>query len=461
MAEKHNIEYKESWSTKWLEWVCGFANAQGGIMYVGMDNNGNLVDIKNSHKLMEDIPNQIKSTMGIIPNVLLHNEDGKEYIEIDVQSYPVAISYKGKYFKRSGASNHRLTGSELESFMLQRRGLNWEASPMPDFKIDDIDDTAVEFFKKKAREKGRLDEEALSETKKNLMDKLQLIRDGYLTHAAALLFSDNPDKWFLGAYIKIGFFETDADLIYHDEIHGSLLQQVDKAMDLIYTKYLKAKITYTRTTRRERFPFPDAAVKEALLNALIHKQYESEIPIQVSVYDDRMYIANIGRLPETWTVDNLLGKHASKPYNPSIANVFYYAGFIESWGRGVEKIFTACKEDDIPEPEYTVHPGDIMIKFTAPEERVIRRVKESENVSGTNLGTDGTNLGTNGTKSQSLILNALINSPNATYDELSVQLKIPRRTIAREMKSLQDNGVIKRNGTNRNGYWEITNRDYK
>lgn len=89
--------------------------------------------------------------------------------------------------------------------------------------------------------------------------------------------------------------------------------------------------------RIERYFVPDAALREALLNALCHKQYESGVPIQISVYEDKLYIANCGRLPDNWTADSLMSKHASRPYNTAIANVYYLAGFIESWGRGIEK----------------------------------------------------------------------------------------------------------------------------
>lgn len=89
--------------------------------------------------------------------------------------------------------------------------------------------------------------------------------------------------------------------------------------------------------RRERYFVPEEALRETLLNSLCHSQYNYGVPIQISVYADKMYIANCGQLPDNWTVKNLMGKHASRPYNPNIANVFYLAGFIESWGRGIEK----------------------------------------------------------------------------------------------------------------------------
>lgn len=223
----------------------------------------------------------------------------------------------------------------------------------------------------RAAKKGRIDQSVLDEPKEELMEKLHLINGDYLTNAAMLLFSKDPEQWQLGAYVKIGYFESDADLLYQDEIHGSILEQIDKIVELVYLKYMRAKITYEGMQRIERYFVPEEALREALLNALCHKQYQSGVPIQISVYEDKLYIANCGCLPENWTLENLMRKHASSPYNPNIAHVFYLAGFIESWGRGVEKICAACRKDGVPQPVYTVNPGDIMIQFTAPEERVV------------------------------------------------------------------------------------------
>lgn len=119
---------------------------------------------------------------------------------------------------------------------------------------------------------------------------------------------------------------------YQDEIHGSILEQVDKALEVIYLKYMRAKIRYEGVQRIERYFVPEDALREALLNAICHKQYQSGIPIQISVYEDRLYVANVGSLPENWTIESLMAKHSSVPYNPNIASVFYLAGFIESWG---------------------------------------------------------------------------------------------------------------------------------
>ena len=372
VLENQNIEWKSAWKDEYLAWICGFANAQGGKLYIGVDDNGNPVGLKDSRRLLADLPNKINNAMGITVNINLWGVD-KEYIEIDVPSHPVAISCKGSFYYRSGATNQLLRGAALEAFILRRRGVHWDSSPLPNVAITDIDETVVRDFCTRAIKKGRLDESASSEPVENIIEKLRMRNGEYLTNAALLVFGKGLERLFTGAYIKIGFFETDADLIYQDVIAGPLFSQADKTLDLVYLKYLKAKISYKGVQRIERYPFPEAALREALLNAIVHKDYSSGVPIQVSVYDDKIYIANNCRLPESWTEQYLLGKHPSQPFNPSIAHVFYLAGFIESWGRGIEKICHACDQDEIPRPEYTVHSTNIMVKFTAPEDRIIQR----------------------------------------------------------------------------------------
>lgn len=224
MPEKQNIEWKSKWKDDYLEWICGFANAQGGKIYIGCNDDGEPVGLNNTRKLLEDIPNKIRNAMSIVVDVNLLEQDGNEYIEIVVPPYPVAISCKGVYYYRSGSTMQTLSGPELESFILRKRGASWDTMPLPGFTIDDIDDGLVEKFKALAAKKGRIDRSVLDETKADLMEKLRLTNAGYYTNAAMLLFSKDPDKWQLGAFTKIGFFETDADLRYQDEIHGSILE---------------------------------------------------------------------------------------------------------------------------------------------------------------------------------------------------------------------------------------------
>lgn len=194
MSEKQNVEWKSAWKDDYLAWICGFANAQGGNLLIGVDDEGKPVGLHNPHKLMEDLPNKIRDAMGVIVNINLYQRENKEYIEIEVPAYPVAISCKGSYYYRSGSTNQKLSGPELENFILRRRGVNWESSPMLQLTLNDIDDTIIKYFKEKALEKGRLEKEVLDENKEHFIDKLYLKNGNYLTNAAALLFAKSPER---------------------------------------------------------------------------------------------------------------------------------------------------------------------------------------------------------------------------------------------------------------------------
>lgn len=146
-----------------------------------------------------------------------------------------------------------------------------------------------------------------------------------------------------------------------------------------------------------------------------------------------------------WTLENLMRKHASSPYNPNIAHVFYLAGFIESWGRGVEKICSACLQDGVHQPVYTINPGDIMIEFTAPEDRIIRSITDRV----TDRVTDHVD------KKSIQILELISEDPAYTSVTMAEKLSLSRKTVSQRLKKLKENGVIERIGSDRKGYWKI------
>ena len=122
MSERQNIEWKQSWHDDYLKWVCGFANAIGGTIYIGKDDKGNVVDLPDHQKLLEDIPNKIRNTMGIICDINLQEEAGKKFIEIKVNPYSVPVSFRGRYYYRTGSTKMELTGVELNEFLLKKAG---------------------------------------------------------------------------------------------------------------------------------------------------------------------------------------------------------------------------------------------------------------------------------------------------------------------------------------------------
>lgn len=147
MPEQQNIEWKESWKDEYLKWICGFANAQGGKLYIGCDDDGHVIGVKNSKKLLEDIPNKVRESMGIVVGVNLLSDKDKQYIEIDVPAYPIGISCRGVYHYRSGSTKQILTGPALEAFLMRKRGMTWDNMPIPAFTLDDVDDEVLTRFK--------------------------------------------------------------------------------------------------------------------------------------------------------------------------------------------------------------------------------------------------------------------------------------------------------------------------
>ncbi|MBC7412351.1 MAG: putative DNA binding domain-containing protein [Bacteroidia bacterium] len=363
MPEHQNIEYKQGWRDEYLQWICGFANAQGGTLFIGKNDSGNVVGISDYKKLMEDIPNKVRDVLGILIDVNLHEETNSYFIEIIVESYPYPVNYKGQYHYRSGSTKQELKGKALDKFLLQKKGKRWDGVPVPKVSANDLKQETFDFFRKRALKSQRIEEDALTDSNELLLENLQLKENGYLKRAAILLFHPNPENFVTGAYIKIGYFETDDILKFQDEIHGNLFSQIEKTMDLLFTKYIKAEISYEDISRVEKYEYPKDAVREALLNAIAHKDYSGSTPIQISVYADKIIFWNEGQLPENWTIKNLLEKHASRPYNPDIANALFRSGYIESWGRGTIKIIRECKLAGIPVPIFRYDSSDISIEF--------------------------------------------------------------------------------------------------
>ncbi|MEN5435840.1 ATP-binding protein [Sphingobacterium faecium] len=363
MAESQNTEYKQSWRDEYLKWICGFANANGGTIFIGKDDEGKIVGVADAKKLLEDIPNKVRDVLGILVDVNLHETGEGDYLEIIVEPYPNAVNYKGQYHYRSGSTKQEMKGATLDKFLLQKKGVRWDGAAVPRVAVGELKKETLVFFRNRGFKNKRLSEDTLTDSDEHLLENLKLIENGYLKRAAILLFHPDPEKFVTGAYVKIGYFEKEADLIFQDEVHGNLFEQVEGTVDLLFTKYIKAMISYDGIHRNETYEYPKEAIREALLNAIAHKDYSGSTPIQIRVYPDKLMIWNEGHLPENWTVSNLLKSHSSRPYNPDIANAFFRSGYVESWGRGISKMTELCIAGGLPEPSYLVEGSDFWVEF--------------------------------------------------------------------------------------------------
>ena len=238
MSESQNIEYKESWRDEYLKWICGFANAQGGRIYIGIDDNQQVVGVADTKRLMEDIPNKIVNYLDIVADVnLLHKED-KDYIEIAVQPCNLPIAYHGIYHYRSGSTKQELKGAALQQFLLRKMGHSWDDIENERATLDDIDRQAIDFFLRKAVDAGRMPVDSLNETTEKVLSNLNLIGgEGKLRNSALLLFGKNPAKFFTSVQFRIGRFGRDeADLMFQDVVDGNIIQMTDRVIEVLKSK---------------------------------------------------------------------------------------------------------------------------------------------------------------------------------------------------------------------------------
>jgi ATP-dependent DNA helicase RecG len=356
MIEQQNIEFKQSWHDDYLKWVCGFANAQGGIIFIGKNDDGIVVGVEDCKKLMDDIPNKIKNSMGITAEVNLHEETGNHYIEIITQAYSIPISLRGRYYYRSGSTKQELTGTALNEFLLRKSGKTWDDVIEARASFEDINQQTVATFLKVSENAGRLPEnEQLSLPV--LFEKLRIAENGKIKRAAIILFGKDPGKYYPNTFVKIGrFVKDDTDIKFQEVEEGNLIELIQVVLNQLNHKFLTRSIDFEGMHRIEKGEYPVPAIREMLLNALVHRNYMGA-PIQIRVYDDKISIWNEGALPEGLTSDALKRPHSSRPRNPIIADVSFKGGYIDAWGRGTIKIFETCKQAGLPEPEMKEQDG--------------------------------------------------------------------------------------------------------
>jgi ATP-dependent DNA helicase RecG len=359
--ESQDVEYKQNWRDDCLKVVSAFANSNGGVLFIGLDDKGAPAGLKNVGKLLEDIPNTIRNKLGILPSVELDRKNKKEIIRITVSLSSVPISYNGKYYLRSGSTAQELHGKELADFLMKKSGSTWDNIVEERAGFDETDNGSIERFKKYAVD--RIPSIIKETDNATLFKKLNLIADGDFTRAAVLLFGNDPQKFYRQSVVRIGKFLSDTEIQTTDIIKGNLFAQLESVLDILRTKYLVSEIRYEGAHRRDILEYPYEALREAVINALIHRDYSGASQIQIRVYPDKLMIMNEGRLPPEVSVEKLKTNHLSIPRNTLLAEIFYYAGFIESWGHGTIKIVEECLEQGLPEPDFKEDAGVMTVIF--------------------------------------------------------------------------------------------------
>ena len=462
-SESQNIEYKETWRDEHLKWICGFANAQGGRIYIGVNDAKKVIGLSDAKKLMEDIPNKIVNYLGVVEDVNLLTKDGKEYIEIVVSPSNVPIAYRGAYHYRSGSTKQELKGLALQQFIMEKMGHSWDDIPVYGATIDDIDRSAIDYFLQCSIKAGRMDEDGANASTEDVLHNLGLLtKDGELKNAAILLFGKNVGQFFPSAIFKIGRFHTDeSDLIIQDMLEGNIIQMASRVVDTLRSKYLLLPIHYDGLQRVEELEIPEKALRELIYNSLAHKDYTGPA-IQMRVYDRSIELWNYGLLPKELTPADLMKKHSSFPRNHNIANVFYKAGFVETWGRGFKKIKEEFERVNLPLPAIEENCGGVMVTIHRKTmgEVIAERAGNDGDIAGVNVGNmSETNVGNipaiELSDRQRLIISVIKDYPNITGKAMSETLSVTQRTVERDLAALQKAGIIRHEGKVNAGIWVV------
>ena len=360
MKENQTLEFKQSWHDDHLKWICGFANANGGKMIIGRQDNGKIIGLDNGKKLLEVIPNKIRDLMGIICEVLLIENESQHFIEISVPAYSVPVSLRGRYYMRSGSNNYELTGVELNEFLLKQQGKSWDDIVEEGATVDDIDKASIKRFIQDSKAVGRLpDTNGLSTLQ--MLEKLNLSVGTKLKRAAIILFGKKPSRFYPNMYVKIGRFGTDgSDLLFHEIVEGNLIHLLHEIIGLLEYKFLTKRILFEGIQRIELEIYPNQAIREMLLNALVHR-IQIGSPIQIRIFDEQISIWNEGGLPNGLSIEDLSINHNSRPRNPIIANACFLAGYIDTWGRGTLKIINSCFENGLSVPTIIEKNGGVEV----------------------------------------------------------------------------------------------------
>ncbi|MDR2698730.1 MAG: putative DNA binding domain-containing protein [Candidatus Methanoplasma sp.] len=437
--ENQVTEWKVKWDNDNLRTIAAFANSGGGKMIVGIKDNGEAVGVQNPKKLLTEIPNTIRNTLGFSADVRDVTENGKTIIEITVKPQDDPKSLRGIFYVRSGSTTVELEGTQLRRFIL--KDMSWTDLPANKIKMEELSQDAIDTFVKMGTILGRMSPLAKESSNESLLRRYKLMDDEGLRNSAAILFMEYPAMVCYAAAVKIGAFSENDRLLRHDKIDCPVILQPDRVMNVLLNKYILGTDDVELARRVTRYPYPVRALREAVINAISHRDFSSVTETYIRVYPDHVSISNPGMLPAGWTEGDLFKKHDSKPANPNIAEAFYDAGLIEGWGAGVELIRRECEAMGLPQPEYVLERGRVEITFRLPPKAPTEKIPEKADAA-------------DGLKVIELRVYNIITEGNATTRrEIAELIGMSDSVVKRAIASLTEKELIKRIGSNKDGRW--------
>jgi ATP-dependent DNA helicase RecG len=358
-GETETVEFKAPFDKETLETSVAFANTKGGVILIGVSDKGEINGIQIGKETLKDWANQISQSTEprIIPEIEIEEIDRKRIAVICIKEFPIKpVSIKGRCFRRVKNSNRVMQPHEIAEMHFQSTGMSWDKLSIANASLDNIDIERIKKYIESTRDTGRR-KIGSAEKPLQVLEKLELIKDRKPTWAAILLFHKRPQRYLSQAMIHCGKFKEETMVIDDRMIEGTIIEQIEEAMDFI-RKNINVRFVMTgKPVREEVWDYPLEALREAVINAVCHRDYTAPSNKEVRIYDDKLIIWNPGGLPLGLTVEDLYKPHPSVLRNKGVGGIFYDMGLIEQWGSGIDKMRTACQKVGIPEPKFEEHQG--------------------------------------------------------------------------------------------------------
>ena len=366
-GESQTIEFKQSFDREVIETTVAFSNSKGGTILIGVTNDRMVHGITLGDETLREWSNRISQATEptVIPELEAISINKKLIVIIKIKEYPFKpVSFRGRSFKRIANSNRQMSPQEIAQMHLQSTGNSWDALPASVTDLDYLDLVKINNYTIASTSSGRRNFVDTNDPLK-VLEKLELIKENKPTWAALLLFGKNPQSPLTQATVHCGRFKGKTKIIDDRLISGTIVHQIDEVMDFI-RKNINVEFVITgKPQRDEIWDYPLEAIREAVINAICHRDYSDSSDIQIKIYDDSIHIWNPGGLPFDLTIDDLLDpSHSSKPRNKLIAQIFYDLTLIERYGSGIQRMISECIKAGLPEPLIDEKFGGFSITFS-------------------------------------------------------------------------------------------------
>ena len=449
-GEDETTEFKTSFGKAVVDTLVAFANAKGGKILIGVKNDGEIIGVNLNNESVQNWVNEIKTKTepSLVPVAEIIDVSNKKVVIFIVQEYPIKpVSTKGKYLKRVANSNHLMSIDEISNEHLRTLNSSWDYFVDPYHSIDNMSIEKINLFFQKT---GLFAELSINNIEK--LSKLEVIRSGKLTLGGYLLFNDD---YCLISDVQVGRFKSPTTIIDSVSLNTDLFTEVDEILSFV-KKHLMVEYIITGEARRtERFDYPFEAIREIVINMVVHRDYRDSSASIIKIFDDRIEFYNPGKLYGDIKIEDLLsGNYISKSRNKLIAKLFKEVGLIERYGSGIMRIMKICDEYGVMSPKFEEHCSGFRVTLYKAKNSELGNVPGNvpENVPG--------NAPENVFQHRiSEIIKLIQENSQISMREMSIKLNVNIKTVKRDLQKLKQAGLLKRVGPDKGGHWEVITKD--